>query len=110
MSEVMVEEVRLCRGGAGGDVIECARMCARVCGGCAGRSQGKAEGSNIVCDCDVCRCDVCAQVQSKAKFAPEAGANLKPGAMVPESLETNRQVLATRLQQLGKVCDALVDG
>lgn len=64
MSEVMVEEVRrCCRGAAGGDVIECARVCAMVCGGCAGRSQGKAEGSNIVCDCDcdVCDCGVCAR-------------------------------------------------
>ena len=53
-----MEEVRRCtRGGAGGNVIESARVCDWACDDCAGRSQGKAEGSNIVCDCDVCDCD-----------------------------------------------------
>ena len=73
MSEVMVEEVRrCCRGAAGGDVIECARVCAWVCIDCAGRSQVKAEGSNI-CDCSVCaRGKVQSEICAGGKSKPEA--------------------------------------
>ena len=50
------------------------------------------------------------EVKFGGKYAPEARANLKPGAMISKCSEMNRQAIATRIEQLGKVCDALVEG
>ena len=50
------------------------------------------------------------EVRFRARFAPEARANLKPDAIVLCFSGTNRQAFATQLEQLRKVCDALVDG
>ena len=72
MSEVMVEEVRRCRGDAGGEVIDGARECDDVRGDGAAPSHRKAGGKSIVCECDcdrgliVCAVGECAMRRYKA--------------------------------------------